>query len=60
MTRSKDSPWYSTPRAKRLRKKLEITLSSEARAKLDRLAEAHKDRTLSAVVEDLILDAKEK
>jgi DNA-binding TFAR19-related protein (PDSD5 family) len=56
----KDSKWYSLARADRKRKKLEVTLSPEAREKLERMKARHPDRTLSAVVEDLILAAKEK
>lgn len=52
----KSSPWRNTPRDARKRKKLEISLSDEAREKLDRLAAGgHR----SAVIERLILDAPE-
>lgn len=52
----KGSPWRSTSRAKRHRKGVEIMLSPEARAKLDRLADGGH---LSAVVENLILKEPE-
>lgn len=38
MPHEKKSPWESTPQDLRKRKKVQITLSDEARAKLDRLA----------------------
>jgi hypothetical protein len=50
----KTSKWYATPRSARKRKKLEITLSDEARARLEILAEK-RGLTLSATVEALIL-----
>jgi hypothetical protein len=50
-----DSEWYSTPRDKRKRKGVELTLSAEARKRLDSLA---KGTTMSAVVEALIMKAK--
>jgi len=50
-----DSEWYSTPRDKRKRKGVEVTLSPEARKRLDALA---KGTTMSAVVEALIMRAK--
>ncbi len=50
-----ESEWYSTPRAKRTRKGVEVTLSPEARKKLDALA---KGSSMSAVVEALIMKAK--
>ncbi len=52
----KRSKWYSTSNGARKRKKLEITLSDEARAKLERLAGVGQK---SAVIERLILEAKE-
>lgn len=52
-----DSKWFATPRAARNRKPLSVTLSDEARAKLEALAEAH-GFTLSAAVEALVLKAK--
>lgn len=55
----KSSPWYSTPKAKRRRKGLEVTLSDEARARLEALADAE-GVSLSAMVEALILSAPEK
>jgi hypothetical protein len=53
----KTSPWYSTPKSKRHRKGIEVTISDEAREKLDRLAAQYGSR--SAAVEALILGAKE-
>lgn len=50
-----DSEWYSTPRGKRKRRGVELTISPEARKKLDKLA---KGSTMSAVVEELIMKAK--
>jgi len=50
-----DSEWYSTPRDKRKRKGVEVTLSPEARKKLNALA---KGSTMSAIVEALIMRAK--
>ncbi len=50
-----DSEWYSTSREKRKRKGVEVTLSPEARKKLDSLA---KGTTMSAVIEALIMRAK--
>lgn len=52
----KGTKWYATPRAVRARKPLAITLSDEARAKLERLAA---DTSKSAVVERLVLEAPE-
>lgn len=53
----KDSPWYSTPRNARKRRGVEVTLSDEARAKLDKLVKKSKT-SRSAVVEALIMEAK--
>src|SRR5678816_486476 len=53
----KDDPWYSTPRAMRKRRGIEITLSDDARARLEWLA-AERGVALSRVVEDLIMEAK--
>ncbi len=53
----KKSPWYSTPKAKRVRKGIELTITDEAREKLDRLADRYGSR--SAAVEKLILEAEE-
>ncbi len=52
-----DSEWYSTPRGKRKRKGVEVTLSPEARKRLDVLA---RGTTMSAVVEALIMKARTK
>ncbi len=43
-----ESEWYSTPREKRKRKGVEVTLSDEARKELNALA---KGSTMSAVIE---------
>ena len=51
----KGSPWRSTPRDKRHRKPITLTLSDEARERLDELAP---DGTRSAFVEDLIMNAE--
>ena len=53
----KDNKWYVTPNAARKRKKIQVTLSDEAREKLERLS---KGGFQSHVVECLILDAPEK
>ena len=55
MGSSTDSEWYSTPRDKRKRKGVEVTLSPEARKRLDALA---KGTTMSAVIEALIMKVK--
>lgn len=55
MANAKDSPWRSAPQDMRKRKKVQITLSDDARAKLIKMAEKHRLRTQSAVIEDLIL-----
>ena len=49
----RSSPWRNTPRAKRRRRPIEITLSDEARAALDALA-PHGRR--SELVERLVLE----
>ena len=49
----KDSPWRSTSQAMRKRKAVAITLSDEARERLELLAP---DGTRSAFIERLILD----
>ena len=53
----KTSPWYSTPKSKRLRKGIEIMLTDEARAKLERLGKKYGSR--SNAVEKLILEAED-
>jgi predicted transcriptional regulator len=55
----KTSAWYSTPQAKRKRKGLEVTLSDEAREKLDALAAAW-SMPRSQVVEALVMAAKKR
>lgn len=56
-----DSKWRATPRALRNRKPLSVTLSDEAREKLETLArtagEGGPPVTLSAMVESLIVEA---
>ncbi len=51
------SKWYATPEANRVRKSIELSLSDEARAKLERLGARYGSR--SAAVEKLILEAEE-
>ena len=52
----KTSKWYATARDARVRKKIEISLSDEAREKLERLADGgHR----SPVIEALIMAAPE-
>lgn len=56
----KGSKWSSTPQAARRRRKVQFTLSDEARAKLDRLAEASGGGAVkSKIIEDLIMAAEE-
>ena len=50
--------WSNTSQADRKRKKVQVSLSDEARTRLRELAEAHPERTQSAVVEGLVLRAK--
>ena len=52
----KDSEWYSTPKSRRTRKPIELTLSVAARERLRKLAEKSGE-SRSAVVERLILAA---
>lgn len=55
----KDSEWYATSQERRARKVVSVTLSDEARERLDELcAESSKPR--SVVVEGLILNAPKK
>ena len=54
----KDSPWYATPQEARRRKAVILTLSDEARARLDALAE-QRGTSKSALVEALIASATE-
>lgn len=49
----KDSPWYATPRSKRNRVKLEVSLSPETSERLVTIAE-RRDMNRSAVVEELV------
>jgi hypothetical protein len=50
----KESKWYSTPKEDRSRKPIGVTLSDEARDRLDRMAKARK-LSRSQVIEDLIM-----
>ncbi len=60
MPSPKSSPWYSTSQSDRKKKKVQITLSEEARAKLERLVKAKGGPGMrSKVVEDLIMEKKE-
>ena len=52
----KSSEWYSTPKDKRKRKGIEVTLSDEARERLDALADQH-NVSRSVMVEQLIVSA---
>lgn len=52
----KNSEWYSTPKSRRKRLQIELTLSIAAREKLRKLA-AKTGESRSAVVERLILAA---
>ncbi len=54
----KGSPWRSTPRTKRKRPGVQLTLSPEAMAALERLAGPAGSK--SAIVEELVLDAFKK
>lgn len=56
MTRKRTGVWASTPKAKRKRKPLEITLSERARVALETLA-WNAEATLSATIEVLIITA---
>ena len=47
--------WSRVRAADRKRKVVQVTLSDEARVRLEELAREHPARTKSAVVEDLIL-----
>jgi len=50
----KESKWYATPKEARNRKPIGITLSDEARDRLDRMAKARK-QSRSAVIEEMIM-----
>ena len=50
----KESKWYSTPKAARQRKPIGITLSDEARDRLDRMAKARK-LSRSEIIEEMIM-----
>lgn len=56
-SRDRRSKWYATPEGDRRRRHLNITLSEEARARLDSLAELSQ-RSRAEVVEELILAAR--
>ncbi|MEJ7728246.1 MAG: ribbon-helix-helix domain-containing protein [Polyangiaceae bacterium] len=55
----KDSEWYSTPRAARKRRGIELTLPPECIERLDRLAKAA-GKSRSEVVEALIRSTKKR
>lgn len=55
----KDSQWFSTKNADRVRKKVEVTLPDEARERLDAWAKK-KGLTRSAAVEELIMTHAKK
>ncbi len=50
--------WESTPQAARRRKKVQFTLSDEAREKLERMAAKRGPGMQSAIVEKLIMEAE--
>lgn len=52
----KDSEWYSTPKERRKRKGIEVTLPDEVRDRLDALADA-RGLSRSAVIEQLVMAA---
>ena len=52
--------WANTPQSLRKRKKVQLTLSDEARSELLRRAAEHADGTQSAVVEDLLLPPRKE
>lgn len=52
----KDSPWYSTPAGARKRKPFTITMSEEAKERLEKQAKARKC-SRSQVVEALVMAA---
>jgi metal-responsive CopG/Arc/MetJ family transcriptional regulator len=52
----KDSEWYSTPKDKRKRKGIEVTLPDEVRERLDALSDQH-NVSRSQMVERLIMAA---
>ncbi len=54
--RQKETKWYSTPTADRKRKPIGITLSDEARERLEKQAKA-RGVSRSQVVEELVLAA---
>ena len=56
MANPKDSEWYATRQAQRRRKLVSLTLSDEARQKLEDLSEAAGENN-SRIVERLILAA---
>lgn len=51
----KTSKWYATPNALRARKNMTVTLSADARAKLELLAPQYGSR--SAAIEALVMAA---
>jgi hypothetical protein len=55
----KDSKWRSTPANKRARKAINLTLSDEARDKLDRLESVYGSRSAAAEAGIMLLPEKE-
>lgn len=55
MPSPKGSPWFATPRRKRKRKPLSVTLSDEERAALERIARESGEKKLSRVVATAIV-----
>ena len=53
---AKDSPWYSTPASARKRKPFTITLSEEAKERLEKQAKA-RGIPRSQVLEELVMAA---
>ena len=54
--KQKGTEWFSTPEDRRRRKSIELTLSEEARERLDKMARARK-ASRSAVVDELVMEA---
>ena len=54
--KQKGTEWFSTPEERRRRKSIELTLSEEARERLDKMARARK-ASRSAVVDELVMEA---
>jgi metal-responsive CopG/Arc/MetJ family transcriptional regulator len=54
----KSSPWYAVPLKDRVRKVVSFTLSDEAREKLEKLMKRRGEKSRSALIEALIMEAK--